>query len=65
MFGLLGTVAVVCQMAALSLGFPVVWAMAVGLVGCSAWILHAAKHKDLWLVITNVIVAGFAVYGLT
>jgi hypothetical protein len=65
MFGLIGTVAVVCQMAALSLGFPVMWALSVGLLGCGAWIIHAVKQKDAYLAITNAVVAGFALYGLT
>ena len=64
MLGLLGTVGVVIQMALISTGFNTKLALLVGLVSCAAWTGHAIKQKDRNLLITNIIVAGFAVWGL-
>ena len=64
MLGILGTIGVVCQMALLSTGFDVKLALAVGLLACIAWTGHAAKLKDPSLMVTNVIVGGFAIWGL-
>lgn len=65
MFGIIGTISVVCQMALLSTGYSVKLALICGLVACAAWLGHAMANKDRSLFITNVIVAGFAVFGLT
>ena len=65
MFGIIGTIGVVCQMALLSTGYSVKLALICGLVACAAWLGHAMANKDRSLFITNVIVAGFAVFGLT
>ena len=64
MFGMLGTLGVVAQMAAMSLGYGVQLAMAFGLVACGAWIAHSLKNGDGWLLTTNAVVAGFAAWGL-
>jgi hypothetical protein len=64
MLGLLGTVGVVIQMALISTGFDTKLALLVGLVSCVAWVGHSIKQGDRNLLITNVIVAGFAVWGL-
>jgi len=65
MFGIIGTIGVVCQMALLSTGYSVKLALICGLVACAAWLGHAMANKDRSLFVTNVIVAGFAVLGLT
>ena len=64
MFDLLGTAGVVAQMAMLAFGFSTVYAMAVGLIAAVAWIAHATKRRDAWLLTVNSIVGCFAVYGL-
>lgn len=64
MLGILGTVGVVGQMALISTGYSTKLALLVGLVSCGAWIGHSIKQGDRNLLITNVIVAGFAVWGL-
>jgi hypothetical protein len=64
MFGIIGTIGVVCQMALLATGFDTKIALAFGLLACAAWVGHAVKQHDNPLLITNVIVAGFAVFGL-
>jgi hypothetical protein len=64
MLGILGTVGVVGQMALISTGYNTKLALLVGLVSCAAWIGHSVKQKDRNLLITNIIVAGFAVWGL-
>ena len=64
MLGVLGTVGVVIQMALLSTGFSTKLALLVGLVSCGAWVGHSIKQKDRNLLLTNIIVAGFAVWGL-
>lgn len=65
MFGLVGTLGVVAQMAALSLGYDAQLAMMIGLLACVAWIMHSVKQGDNWLLLTNTAVAGFALWGLT
>lgn len=65
MFGMLGTVAVISQMAAMALGYGVQIAMTIGLFACIAWIGHAIKHKDKWLFATNLVVSIFAIWGIT
>jgi uncharacterized membrane protein (DUF4010 family) len=64
MFGIIGTIGVICQMAMLSLGFDTKIALLFGLVACAAWLGHSMINKDRSLFVTNVVVAGFAVFGL-
>jgi hypothetical protein len=64
MLGILGTIGVVIQMALLSTGYDVRIAMMIGLASCAAWIGHSIKQHDRSLLITNVIVAGFATWGI-
>jgi hypothetical protein len=64
MFGIIGTIGVVCQMALLSTGYSVKLALICGLVACAAWLGHAMVNKDRSLFVTNIVVAGFAVLGL-
>lgn len=65
MFGIIGTVAVITQMAALSLGVDTRLVMMIALFACAAWVFHAISNSDKWLFITNTIVAGFAIWGIT
>lgn len=65
MFGMFGTIAVIGQMAAMSLGYGVQIAMTIGLFACIAWLGHAIKNNDGWLFATNVIVSGFAIWGIS
>lgn len=65
MFGMLGTLGVIAQMAAMAFGYGVQLAMLFGLFACAAWLGHAIKQRDGWLFATNAIVAGFATWGLT
>lgn len=64
MFGALGTIAVICQMIVLSFGYDIKIALSVGLFGCAMWIAQSIKTKDNWLLTTNAVVAGFAIYGI-
>lgn len=64
MFGMFGTIAVIAQMAVLSLGYSTELVMTVGLFACGAWVIHAIKNSDNWLLATNTVVAGFAAWGL-
>jgi hypothetical protein len=64
MFGIVGTIGVIIQMALISTGFNTKIAMVIGLISCVAWVGHSIKQQDRNLLITNVIVAGFAVWGL-
>jgi hypothetical protein len=64
MLGILGTIGVVIQMALLSTGYDVRIAMMIGLASCVAWIGHSIKQHDRSLLVTNVIVAGFATWGI-
>lgn len=64
MFGMIGTLGVIAQMAAMSLGYGVQLAMMFGLVACAAWVGHSIKNGDGWLFATNTVVAGFALWGL-
>jgi len=65
MFGMIGTLGVIVQMAALSFGYSVKLAMVIGLAACVAWIIHSVKQGDGWLLTTNAVVAGFAAWGLS
>lgn len=64
MFGIVGTVGVVIQMALISAGYNTKLALLVGLVSCAAWVGQSIKQKDHNVLITNIIVAGFSVWGL-
>ena len=64
MFGIVGTIGVIIQMALISTGFDTKIAMVIGLISCAAWVAHSIKHRDRSLLITNVIVAGFATWGI-
>lgn len=64
MLGLIGTLAVIAQMATMAAGIDVKIAMMFGLIACIAWSGHAIKHRDGWLLTTNTVVAGFATWGL-
>lgn len=64
MLGLIGTLGVIAQMAAMAAGIDVKIAMTFGLFACVAWLGHAIKQRDGWLFATNSIVAGFATWGL-
>ena len=61
---ILGTALVVMQMALLSLEFDAKLVMSVGLVAAISWAAHAVKTKDIWLLITNTTVGGFAIWGV-
>ena len=64
MFGAIGTLGVVAQMALLAFGYSPLVAMAVGLVAALAWIAHALRQGDKWLLTVNSIVLMFAGYGV-
>lgn len=64
MFAKLGTVLVIAQMALLSLEFSTIFVLIVGLSASICWAAYALKNSDKWLLITNVAVGGFAIYGL-
>jgi hypothetical protein len=64
MFGAIGTVGVVSQMALLAFGYAPTLAMTVGLVAALAWIVHAFRQNDRWLFTVNSIVLMFAGYGV-
>lgn len=64
MFGFIGTVGVVAQMALLAFGYAPTLAMTVGLVAALAWIAHAVRNGDRWLLTVNASVMMFAGYGL-
>ena len=64
MLGFIRTVGVIAQMATLSLGYDTRLAMAIGLFACIVWIAHSLKNNDRWLLITNAVVAAFAVWGI-
>lgn len=64
MFGIVGTVAVVLQMALLAFGAPIHAALFVGLLGAGCWIFHAIERNDRALLVTNLVVGTFAFVGL-
>jgi hypothetical protein len=64
MFAKLGTALVIAQMALLSLEFNTIFVLIVGLSAAICWAAYALKNNDKWLLITNVAVGGFAIYGL-
>ena len=65
MFGIIGTVGVVAQMAMLAAQLDTRLAMAVGLVSAGCWIMHAIYKRDQALFVTNIVVAGFAAWGIS
>ncbi len=64
MFGFIGTLGVVSQMALLAFGFAPSLAMSAGFVAAVAWIAHGLKQRDRWILAVNGIVLMFAGYGL-
>jgi hypothetical protein len=64
MFGAPAAVLVVLQMALLANGFEVKAAMAVGILACVLWLIHAAIKKDKWLAATNAVVMLYAIQGV-
>jgi len=64
MFGAIGTIGVVSQMALLAFGYSTLVAMTVGLIAALAWIAHAIRQNDRWLLTVNSIVLMFAGYGV-
>ena len=64
MLGVIGTIGVTAQMATLALGYDTRIAMLIGFFACIAWIAHSLKNKDHWLLTTNAVVAGFALWGI-
>jgi hypothetical protein len=64
MFGIIGTIAVIVQMAALSWGIDTRLVLLIALFACTAWIFHAINNRDKWLFITNTVVAAFAIWGI-
>lgn len=64
MFGMIGTVLVIWQMSALANGAPQ-WALAMGCGAAIAWMVHGYQRHDNWILLTNIILLGIAVYGLT
>lgn len=64
MLGFIGTVGVVSQMALLAFGYSPTLAMGVGFVAAVAWIGHAVRYNDRWLLTVNAVVLAFAGYGL-
>ena len=64
MFGIVGSVLVILQMAFIANGVPVHAAMLVGLVDAICWIFHALEKQDRALLFVNVAVGGFALVGL-
>ena len=65
MLGLIGTLGVIAQMAAIATGLGVEAAMTIGLFACVAWVAHSIKQRDGWLLMTNIAVGGFALWGLS
>ena len=63
MLGFIGTVGVVSQMALLAFGYSPTLAMGVGFVAAVAWIGHAVRYNDRWLLTVNAVVLAFAGYG--
>ena len=64
MFGLPATILVVLQMALLSNQYDAKIVMSVGVIACVLWVIHAITRKDKFLLITNVVVMGFAIQGV-
>ena len=64
MFGWIGSILVIAQMASLSMGLPTHFAIMVGAVGATCWIAHAIRRDDKPLLFVNSTVLMFAFVGL-
>jgi len=64
MFGIVGTIGVIAQMALLAFGAPIHAALLIGLCAAVCWIFHALERSDKALLITNLVVGIFAFIGL-
>ena len=64
MFGIIGSLLVIIQMALLSIGEPTHTALLFGLLAAGCWIFHALERNDKALLFVNLAVGGFAFYGL-
>tara|TARA_B110000977_G_scaffold199824_1_gene288367 strand:- start:1438 stop:1686 length:249 start_codon:yes stop_codon:yes gene_type:complete len=64
MLGFTGMGLVILQMAMLSNGVDSRIVMSTGLVAAVIWVYYALCRKDKWLLLTNVSVGGFAMWGL-
>ncbi|MGA1771730.1 MAG: hypothetical protein ACO39T_05610 [Flavobacteriaceae bacterium] len=50
-------------MSALANGAPH-WALMMGCGAAVAWMVHGYQRHDIWILMTNVILLGIAIYGL-
>jgi len=64
MFGIIGSILIMLQMASLSLGYPREVAMYFSIVASLFWIVHSIQHKDKCLLFTTNVVMGFSIWGL-
>lgn len=64
MFGIVGTLGVITQMALLAFGAPTHAALLIGLLAAICWIFHALERNDKALIVTNLVVGTFAFIGL-
>jgi hypothetical protein len=64
MLGFTGMGLVILQMAMLSNGVDSRIVMSTGLFAAVIWVYYALCRKDKWLLLTNVSVGGFAMWGL-
>ena len=64
MFGIIGSLLIILQMALLSFDFPKDYVLTVSLLACSSWTIHSLQHKDNSLLFTNFVVMGFSTWGL-
>ena len=64
MFGIIGSLLIILQMALLSFDYPREYALTVSLLACCSWVIHSIKHKDNSLLFTNFVVMGFSTWGL-
>jgi len=64
MFGIIGSILIILQMASLSLGYPREVAMMLSVVASFFWIVHSIQHQDKSLLFTTNVVLGFSIWGL-
>jgi hypothetical protein len=64
MFGWIGSLLVIGQMASLSLGLPTHTAIMIGFAGACFWIVHAIVRDDKPLLFVNTAVLATALVGL-
>jgi hypothetical protein len=64
MLGFTGMGLVILQMAMLSNGVDSHIVMSTGLLAAAVWVYYALRCNDKWLLLTNISVGGFAVWGL-